>query len=186
MGSPLSFIKRTDIYFEEAGPENTDAVIRTVGNRLEETGISKVIVASTSGETAVKTCEALGNKAKIIAISYKKMEEKNVERLKNLGAIIIEESGYPLSVKETRDIRNAYYTLGQGLKVAVEITLIAADKNYVKTGEEVIAIGGTDRGADTAIIVKASTTKEMLGPSTDKRLEIKEIIAMPRKKKWWE
>ena len=42
-------------------------------------------------------------------------------------------------------IRDVLYVLGQGFKVAVEVTLISVDKGLVDEGEEVIAIGGTDK-----------------------------------------
>jgi len=113
------------------------------------------------------------------------MNPENVRKLEAYGATVVQKSHTPLSTEEAKAIRDAYYTLGQGFKVAVEVTLIAADKGLVEVGEEVIAIGGTGSGADTAILVKASTTSDMLGPDKAKRLEVKEIIAMPRKK-WWE
>jgi len=53
-------------------------------------------------------------------------------------------------------------------------------------GEDVIAVGGTNRGADTAIVVKAASTRGWIGPDPNERLEIKEIIALPLLKRWWE
>jgi hypothetical protein len=182
----MSLVKRIDYYFLEYGPENTDKVVEAVEERIKAKGVKTVIVASDSGKTAVKFCEKLKGLAKIIAISWKEMDSKNVESLKKYGAIIVQKSETPLSTKETADIRNAYYTLGQGFKVAVEVTLIAVDKGFINVGEEVISVGGTGGGADTAILVKASSTKDMLGSDIEKRLEIREIIAMPIEKKWWE
>lgn len=56
----------------------------------------------------------------------------------------------------------------------------------LKTGQIVIGVGGTARGADTAIVARASSSGEMLGPEIRRRLEVREIIAMPVRKKWWE
>jgi hypothetical protein len=83
-------------------------------------------------------------------------------------------------------IRSALYMLGQGFKVAVEVILIAVDEGVLKTGQVVIGVGGTARGADMAIVAKASSSKEMLGPEIRRRFEVREIIAMPIRKKWWE
>ena len=83
-------------------------------------------------------------------------------------------------------VRSALYMLGQGLKVAVEVILIAVDEGVVKPRQEVIGVGGTERGADTAIVAKAASSRDMLGPDFRKRLEIREILAMPLGKKWWE
>ncbi|TKJ45585.1 hypothetical protein CEE35_03265, partial [Candidatus Aerophobetes bacterium Ae_b3b] len=40
---------------------------------------------------------------------------------------------------------------------------------------EVVAIGGTDRGADTAVVIKPAHAQKFLS------LEIREILAKPRK-----
>ena len=62
----------------------------------------------------------------------------------------------------------------QGMKVAVEITLMAADAGLLDTTHEVIAIGGTDEGADTAIVIKPAYARKF------KNIKIREIIAKPR------
>jgi len=80
-------------------------------------------------------------------------------------------------------VKKAYYTLGQGFKVAVEVVTMATSKGAVKPFENVIGIGGTGEGADTALIVKATTPEDMMGSDTKKRLEIREVIAMPLAKK---
>ncbi|MEM1537810.1 MAG: pyruvate kinase alpha/beta domain-containing protein [Candidatus Nezhaarchaeales archaeon] len=177
---------RIDYYFDEPGPLNTDRVIEAVSLRINETGIRKVIVASTSGRTALKFAKALKGKASIIAVSYRDMEPSIVGELKSLGVEVVERCHLPLHVKGVDLARNAYYTLGQGFKVAVEVTLIAVDKGLVKVGEQVISVGGTDVGADTAVIVKASSSSEMFTGPIDRRLEVVELIAMPRHKKFWE
>ncbi len=93
---------------------------------MRETGIKTIIVASDSGKTAVKVCEAVKNlNVKVIAVSWKTMDPQNVKKLKEHNAIIIENSHTPLSTEDKKKIANTYYTLGQGLKVAVEVTLIA-------------------------------------------------------------
>jgi hypothetical protein len=63
---------------------------------------------------------------------------------------------------------------GQGMKVACEIATMAADAGLVRTDEEIIAIGGTGRGADTAIVLQPSYTHRFFN------LRIKEIICKPR------
>lgn len=82
-------------------------------------------------------------------------------------------------------MKNTYYTLGQGFKVAVEVVVMAASEGAVKSGEDVIGVGGTGKGADTALIVKAALPEDVLGKDIRKRLEIREVIAMPLVKKWW-
>jgi len=125
---------------------------------------------------------AVGNKARIVAISYKKMERDFVEALRMHGAVIVEDS----YITFDKGVRDTLYTLGQRFKVAVEVALISVDKGIVSLGEEVIAVGGTDKGADTALLVKTTSSQDMIGPDPSKRLEIREIIALPMLKKWWE
>ena len=69
---------------------------------------------------------------------------------------------------------NTLRVFGQGLKVAIEITMMAADAGLVSPEEEVIAIAGTGRGADTAIVVKPANAHNAFA------LRIKEIICKPR------
>ncbi len=63
-----------------------------------------------------------------------------------------------------------------GVKVAVEVTLMAADANVIPVDQDVVAIGGTSRGADTAILVRPANTTNYLD------LDIHEIIAKPYNK----
>ena len=63
---------------------------------------------------------------------------------------------------------------GQGVKVCVEISIMAADAGLIPVDEEVIAVGGTAWGADAAVVLKAANMNNFFD------LQIKEIIAMPR------
>jgi hypothetical protein len=63
---------------------------------------------------------------------------------------------------------------GEGTKVCVEITVMAADAGLIPVDREVIAIGGTGRGADTALLIKPATASNFFD------LRIGEIIAKPR------
>ena len=64
-------------------------------------------------------------------------------------------------------------TFGQGAKVAIEITLMAADAGLVKTYEDVISIGGTVSGVDTALLIRPSNVENFFD------LKVKEIICKP-------
>jgi hypothetical protein len=68
------------------------------------------------------------------------------------------------------------YTLrifGQGTKVAVEIALMAADAGLVRTGEDVISIGGSGKGADTALVLRPATSSHLFD------LRVREVICKP-------
>ena len=74
---------------------------------------------------------------------------------------------------------------GQGFKTAVEVAMMATDAGYLPPYSEVISVGGTDRGADTSIVVQNTFSQFILGKDKNKRFEVREIIAMPRKKIWY-
>jgi hypothetical protein len=63
------------------------------------------------------------------------------------------------------------------VKVAVEVTLMAADAGVIPIDRDIIAIGGTGGdGADSALLLKPANTTNFLD------LDIKEIIAKPKSK----
>ena len=172
--------------FNESGSQNTESVVRAVSEKIDETGIQTVIVASTTGKTAVQFAKALKSKAKLIAVSWKKISPENMKTLKNLDVTICNFENYlPLHGAGKDSVRNTFYTLGQGMKVCVEVVLIAVDKGLIQPGHDVIAVGGTGGGSDTAAVIKTASTVDMLGPEIENRLEVREIFAMPVKKKWW-
>ncbi|MCS7132581.1 MAG: hypothetical protein NZ918_02520 [Aigarchaeota archaeon] len=182
----MAFVERPCRLFQKPGPKNTEAVLEAVAKRLEEGNIKWVIIASTSGETGARFADALRGKANVVVISHEKMKVKYKKEIEDLEGIAVDETHLPLHRRGMDKIRNAFYMLGQGFKVAVEVILIAVDKEVIKPGQDVIGVGGTGRGADTAIVAKATATKDILSDNIGDRLEIREIIAMPVKKKWWE
>jgi len=64
-------------------------------------------------------------------------------------------------------------TFGQGTKVAIEIALMAADAGLIRTDEDIISIGGTARGVDTALVLRGATTHTFFD------LKVKEVICKP-------
>jgi hypothetical protein len=63
---------------------------------------------------------------------------------------------------------------GQGIKVGVEIATMALDAGLIPFGVSVIAVGGSVRGADSAIILKPAHAKDILST------RIEEILCKPR------
>lgn len=58
--------------------------------------------------------------------------------------------------------------------MAVEISIIAMKSGVISPGIEIIAVGGTEEGADTAIVARASYTRKI------KDFKICEILCKPR------
>ena len=178
-------IERATVYFSDPGPRNTENVIKAVLERIRESDLKEVIVASTSGWTGVKFAEALKNEARVIAVSHEKMRLGFKDKIAEAGGIAVDGTHLPLHEAGMDDVRRALYILGQGFKVAVEVILIAADKGLIELYRDVIGVGGSGSGADTAIVAKATRTNEIFSRDRKKKLEVREVIAMPLKKKWW-
>lgn len=68
--------------------------------------------------------------------------------------------------------------LSPGLAVCIECAVMAADAGVISTDEEVIALGGTEQGADTAIVLKPATSIKVFDPVDG--LDVREIICKPR------
>jgi len=201
-------IKRQIYYFAEPGEENTELVIKAVSQRLEAGGIRKAVVASTTGETAVKFARSLKGKAELVCVSqapYRRewgedwpcLKAKFRKELGKLGTAIIDRAPYIFhdSVLEAarwssdfpeRLVKETLYCFGQGLKVAVEVALTGVSCGYVTPYEDVIGVGGTGGGADTAIVLRATYPACVFDKDPKKRLEIREVLAMPLSKKWWD
>jgi len=205
----LGLIKREVYYFENPGPENTDLVVEAVSKYLDlNKGISDVVVASTSGLTALKFARALKGKAKVICVTeapYRRewgqpwpcLKPEHVQELTSLGAIVLDKAPYVFhsslfeAAKWRTDfpeliVKETLYSLGQGFKVAVEVVLQAVSCGVLEPYKDVIGVGGSGEGADTAIVLRATYPQLVFSKDSSKRLEIREVIAMPLKKKWWE
>ena len=201
-------VKRQVYCFDESGEENTQWVIEAVSQRLEVGGIRQVIIASTSGETAVAFARSLKGKAELICVSeapYRRewgeewpcLKQEFRQELESLGVNIMDNVPYVFhnSVMEAarwpntspeRLVKETLYCFGQGMKVAVDVALTAVSCGYVAPYQDVIGVGGSGKGADTAIILRATYPASLFDKDPAKRLEIKEIIAMPIAKKWWD
>ena len=57
------------VYFDNPGSENTEVVLRIARQRAEEPGIKNIVVASTSGDTAVKAMDVFQG-LRVIAVSH--------------------------------------------------------------------------------------------------------------------
>ena len=70
-------------------------------------------------------------------------------------------------------IAEALRLFGQGVKVAVEIAVMAADAG-VLSGADIVAVGGTGRGADAALVLAPAHQNNFFD------LKVREVICKPR------
>lgn len=186
------------VYFARAGAGNTEGVIQAVQQRAKELRIVHVVIASDSGETTLKFWEALrGTGMKLISVcehagygggdetsiseeARKELESKEIKVLVASHAL----SGVSRSIAKKfggiTPVEVIAQTLrlfgGEGIKVAVEISVMAADAGLIPTNQEIIAVGGSGSGADSAIVLKAAHMNNFFD------LEIREIIVKPRQR----
>ncbi|UCC90883.1 MAG: hypothetical protein JSW24_01610 [Dehalococcoidia bacterium] len=180
------------VYFENPGSENTEAVLRIARQRAEELGIKNIVLASTRGDTAVRAMDAFQG-LRVIVVSHatgfrqpniQEFTEENRQMVESKGGTILTTThafrGVSRALRNKFNtaaigdiIANTLYIFGQGVKVACEIALMAADAGLVRTDEDVISIAGTSRGADTAIVLRPVNSHNFFD------LKIKEILCKP-------
>ncbi len=174
------------VYFEKAGEENTSEVLRLVRERANARGIDKVILASTRGNIAHSAMESFANtNIKLIVIPWQfgfnetqQFPRELVSELEaqghqvHFGTMLFHTEDFYGS-RTPRAMANLLRMFCQGIKVCVEILLMAADGGLAVTGEKVIAIAGTTAGADTAVLATAAPSTKLAG------LHISEIICKP-------
>ena len=183
------------LVFETYGDHNTLPTLQIARQRAQALGIKQVVVASSHGTTAAQAqaiFAPLGVKVIAVSICYAwesegwVMTEEEKENLVKQGVIVhtgihalgdgvssaFSEKYGGRSVEEI--VRDTLYRFSQGMKVAVECLLMAADAGLLDMDQEVISIAGTSSGADTAIVCKPAY------PRTFLQLEIREVLAKPR------
>jgi hypothetical protein len=194
----MSFVARNTYYFDAPGAQNTADCARFAIERAKELGLSHVVVASTSGETALAFLEAMkGTGLRLIVVTHVvgfskpgewEFSPTTAETLLTAGALVVTGthslSGLERSFSRSQRIGGGSRTeavaetlrrvIAVGLKVAIECVLIATDQGAVDIREEVVAAGGTASGADTVCVIKPSHTASFFD------LQVREIVAMPR------
>jgi hypothetical protein len=188
-------IEKKIIYFEKTGSENTPVCLKVVKNTLRESKYKHVVVASTSGDTGILFSEAVKNSGiNLIVVTHSSgFKEPNTIEMPEDIRKKIEKNGtkvftgsmltHSLETSLASKFGGSYPTLiiaqslrrfGEGSKVCCEIVMMAADAGLIPEGEEVLAVAGTARGADTVMVIKSATSKRFLD------LRVLEILAKPR------
>ncbi len=181
------------VYFENPGEENTDEVLRIARGRAEEMGINTIVIASITGKTAVKAVEALKGVRVVIVTHCAGFVNPNAQEFSEENRTTVESKGgtvltvTPVFGGLSTAMRKKFKThalgdivastlriFGDGMKEACEIVVTAADAGLVRTDEAVISIGGTDGGADTAIVCNPLNATDFWD------LKIGEILCKPR------
>jgi len=181
------------VYFGGVGPENTERTLRLARERALELGIRQVLVASTSGRTGARAAEVMADLEVIVVSHSMGFATPNEQQLEPHYREAIERCGAPILTCQHalggvgRAIRRKLGTYQieeivafvlrsfcEGVKVACEMAVMAADAGLVAAGREVVAVAGTGSGADTAVVIRAANAQDFFD------LRILEIICKPR------
>jgi hypothetical protein len=180
------------VYFDKPGIDNTEEVLRIAKLRAEELGIKSIVVATTVGGTAVRAVEVFDG-MRVIAVTHvtgmrepnvQEFTDENRQKVESQGGIVLTTAHAFTGIdgamrKKFRMfllgdvIANTLRIFGQGMKVVCEIALMAADAGLVRTDEDIIAIAGTGRGADMAVVLNPVNTNDFFD------LRVKEILCKP-------
>jgi len=187
------------MYWRSPGPENTRPTLELALARAKELGIKHIVVASNTGETVEPLLEmgAIEAGINVVCVTHHvghaapgadEMARENRRRLAARGVQLLTTTHLFANVE--RAITNKFgglypggiishtlRTMGQGVKVAYEIAVMALDAGLIPYGEEIIAVAGTGRGADTALVIRPSHARTFFDTTC------LEIICKPRNRK---
>ena len=183
------------IYFDSQGEHNTDGALDAAVAYCRASGLRKIVLATSTGATALKLKQKAGAEIEVIAVTYgagsrftDEVEafNKNQGKLAVAGVAIVR-GVHALSGAE-RTFENKYKTgfmplnlvsdtlrmFSQGMKVCVEVSIMAAEAGHISPQQDVVVLGGSGEGADTAVLMTPAYAASMFS------LKIKEILCMPR------
>jgi hypothetical protein len=180
------------VYFEEPGPKNTARTLEIAKQRADELDIRTVLVASTWGRTGAQAAQLLEGYDVVVVTHSTGFSKPNVQELTEENRRAIEAAGAKILTCQhafggvSRAVRRQLgtyqtdeiiaYTLrtfGEGMKVCLEIAVMAADAGLVTVGEPCIAVAGSGRGADTAVVLVPAHVQDFFD------LHVMEVLAKP-------
>jgi len=181
-------------YYDMPGEVNTEATLLRAKERADSLGVRDIIVASTSGATGVRACELFKGYNLVVVRHHtgfrspglQQMTPENEKAILASGASIVTAShalsGIERAIRTKRGtigplelMADTLRIFGEGTKVCVEIAVMAADAGLIPIDGQVIAIAGTDSGADTALVIRPAHSNNFFD------LYVGEIIAKPSK-----
>jgi len=188
----MNMTKKSILYYSSTGEVNTDQTLSEAKLRADELGITDIVVASTRGNTAVKALEVFKGYNLVVVPHVTGLRKPGVQEMSDDvqekvraagGKVVIAThvfSGVDRAIRARFDtvypagiIAQTLRMFGQGMKVVVEIVAMAADAGVIPADKDVIAIAGTGRGADTAVVITPANAHRFFD------MVIKEIIVKP-------
>jgi uncharacterized protein len=182
------------MYFPDAGPQHTNETLAIAKREALARGVKFVVVASTVGDTGVLAAELFhGTGIGVVVVTHntgfkepgrQEFDDGKLARIRELGGAVLTGThilrGLGAAIRSREGFSEELLVaavlrmFGQGIKVCVEIAAMAADAGLVPP-EDVIAVAGTGRGADTCALVKADSSNRFFD------IRVREIFAKPGK-----
>jgi len=188
-------MEKTITYFEKPGRDNTVVCLKIAKKAIEDERYKHIVVASTTGETGLLFSETLKvSSVNVIIVTHSSgFKEPNTHEMPDAvrkkieahGAKVFTGSMLTHSIETafaakfsglypTLIVANTLRRFGEGSKVCCEIVMMAVDAGLIPEGEEILAVAGTAKGADTVLVIKSAASKRFLD------LRVLEILAKPR------
>lgn len=180
------------VYFSGQGGDNTLRTLEIAKEYAERKDVRSIVVATSSGETGRLAAEMFKGR-NVVAVTHsagfkspdvQDLTPENRAAIEKLGGKILTTQHALGGVGRAVRIKLGTYELdeiiahalrlfGQGTKVACEISLMAADAGLIRTAEDCIAIGGSGRGADTALLLKPANAMRFFD------LKVRAVLCKP-------
>jgi hypothetical protein len=181
------------MYFDQAGEQNTGDALRIAVEETEKRGISHMVVASTRGDTGLQAAKLLQGRGIALVVvghntgfsqegeqEFDEGKRAQIEKLGgrvHTGTMVLRNLGTAIRTLQSYSqqdlVANTLRMLGQGMKVCVEIVAMAVDAGLIPC-EDVIAVAGTGRGADTVAVIRANSSNNFF------QIKVREVLAKPR------
>lgn len=181
-------------YFAQPGRVNSGPTLRLALARAAALGIRSIVVASTTGATALRLAKLAGSSISVVCVTHhagfrepgrSELTEPVENALAAFDVPVLRTThlmaGLDRAVRlkfgglgPAEIVANTCRIFGEGTKVAIEVAVMALDAGLVPVGKDLVAIGGTGRGADTALVIRPALSREFFDTT------VREFICRPR------
>lgn len=150
--------------------ENTK-LYENLNDIISKGDIDAIVIASRTGNLSLKIAEKIKG-IKLVSVTEFIYSDEIKKEMKKANINPIEKSDLPIQDKAT--VRDTLLMFGSGVKTAIEVATIAADKGLVSG--KVISISGGKKGVATALLIKTSKSNKMFDPDPEKRLVVIDFL----------
>lgn len=163
--------------FDKTGAFNTPDVVSIVRKAITELDPAAIVVASSSGNTALQFINPEGVPVVCVGHAYGRGGQPGKNRMTPEARAEMDVAGIPVimaahifsGAEEAVSARfgglypaqimgETLRIFGEGVKVCVEIAAMALDAGAIPWNKPVIAVSGSGHGADSAVLITPSYT----------------------------